>query len=133
METSVRNLMFDVASKKEIFDAEQNRVISKSEADDAIRQVCYEKLGLHEKSSDRDIARALKKEAAQEIFEIIEEIVDIEVTKGWESNEFFNNFVETRNLADGDDNEFWSQEDIILTVAKINGDSHDLNCRVRVA
>lgn len=124
---AIRNLMFDVAACKTIYDAEQGREISKSEANDAIRRICFEKLGLNEKSSDRDIRRALNRDEAKEIFEIIEEIVDVEVTKGWENNEFFNNFVESKNLADGDDNEFWVEaEDIYLTVAKINGDQHHL-------
>lgn len=123
---AIRNLMFDVASGREIYDEEQGRVMTKAECDDAIRRVCFEKLGLDEKSTERDIKRALKRDSAHELFQIIEEIVDVQVAKYWRDNEFFNDFVETKSLADGDANEFWTQEEIFLNVAKVAGDHHDL-------
>lgn len=125
-DTSVRNVMFDLASKKEIFDAEENRVISRAEANDVIRKACFEKLGLNEKSTDKEIKRALKKEAALDLFAIIEEIVDVQIAHGWTNNEFFNQYVEMKNLKDGDANEFWAEDEIILNVAKVSGDHHDL-------
>lgn len=36
MENTARNLMFDLASGREIYDDEQGRVISKAEANDAV-------------------------------------------------------------------------------------------------
>jgi hypothetical protein len=39
MENTARNLMFDLASGREIYDDEQGRVISKAEANDAVRKV----------------------------------------------------------------------------------------------
>jgi hypothetical protein len=54
-----------------------------------------------------------------------------------QENEFFNDFVEMKNIAQGDRNEFWVDKDVILTVAHVSGDHHDLNnsrvCVVRAA
>ena len=67
--------------------------------------------------------------------EVLEEAVDFKVTTGFQDNEFFNNFVESKNIANGDRNEYWvKNNDVILTVAKVSGDHHDLNyCRVCIA
>ena len=124
MENTVRNLMFDLASGREIFDDEQNRVISKAEANDAVRNVCFEELGLSANSTDKQIKRALKSDRATALFEVIEEIIEREIEYGFRDNEFFNQFVETRNIADGDRTDFWTDEDIILNVAKVSGDQH---------
>lgn len=125
MENTARNLMFDLASGREIYDDEQGRVISKAEANDAVRKVCFEQLGLDSKSTDKQIKRAMKSEKATALFEVIEEIIEQEIEYGFRDNEFFNDFVETRNLADGDRTDFWTDEDIILNVAKVAGDMHD--------
>ena len=60
MENTARNLMFDLASGREIYDDEQGRVISKAEANDAVRKVCFEELGITEKSTEKQMMRALK-------------------------------------------------------------------------
>ena len=67
----------------------------------------------------------MKKHGA-ELFEVIEEAVDFKVSTGFKENEFFNEFVEMKNVNDGDRNEFWVDKDVILTVAKVSGDHHDL-------
>lgn len=134
MENSIRNLMFDLSDRREIFDDEQNRVISTAEANDRLRTYCFETLHLNEKSTDRDIKRALDTPEGKKFFQVIEEILDKQIATGWHDNEFFNDFVEQRNLKDGDMNEFWTEEDIILNVAKVSGDHHDLrHNRIRVA
>ena len=125
MESTVRNLMFDLATGRKIFDDSANREIGKDEANDKLRSIMFEKLGLNERSTEKQINRALKSERAAEFFEVIEEVIEKEVEYGWKDNEFFNNFVETRNLADGDRTDFWTDEDIILNVAKVSGDHHD--------
>lgn len=134
MDIAVKNLMFDVASGIDIFDAEQERVISKKEANNALRQACFELLGLNEKSTERDFYRAMQTPQAREFFNVIEEIIDKEVETGWKDNEFFNQFVEIVNMKDGDKNEFWvNNDDVILTVAQVAGDHHDIKyCSVRM-
>ena len=126
MKDNVRNLMFDLAQNVEVFDEEQGRAISNREANEVLRKAVFEELGLNEKSTPKQIKRALESEAGKKFFAIIEELIDVKVATGWHENEFFNEFVETKNLADGDANEFWTEDDIILTVAKVAGDHHDL-------
>ena len=134
MKATVRNLMFDLAQNREVFDEEQNRVVSKAEANDVLRKAMFEELGLNEKSTDKQIKRALESERGKEFFAVIEELIDVKIATGWHDSEFFNQFVEEKNLADGDANEFWTDDDVILTVAQISGDHWDLDfCRVRVA
>lgn len=134
MKDNVRNLMFDLASGVDVFDEEQGRVVSKKEANEVLRKAVFEDLGLNEKSTPKQIKRALESENGRKFFAIIEELIDERVAYGWNDSEFFNDFVEVKNLRDGDANEFWTESDIILTVAKVAGDHHDLNCcRVRVA
>lgn len=125
METSVRNLMFDVAMGNELYDAENDRVISGSEADDMIRKVVFEKLGLSKDATPRQINRALKRESALELFELLEEVIDVKVATGWHNSEFFNEFVEDRNLADGDAQTFYTDKEIFLDVAHVSGSHHD--------
>ena len=38
LDTSVKNLMFDLGAGREIYDTDSNRVISKAEASDTIRK-----------------------------------------------------------------------------------------------
>lgn len=125
-DTSVKNLMFDLSAGREIFDADNNRVVSKAEASDTIRNACFEYLGLTKNSTPKQIKRALNSERATEFFEVIEEIIDVQIAYGLSGNEFFNQFVESKNMKDGDVNEFWVDDEVLLTVSKVSGDSHDL-------
>ena len=38
----------------------------------------------------------------------------------FQRNEFFNNYVESKNMKDGDVNEFWADDEVILTVSKVS-------------
>ena len=125
--------MFDLGAGREIYDAEAGRVISKAEASDTIRKACFEYLGLTKDSTTKQIKRALNSERGTQFFEVIEEIIDTQIAHGLSENEFFNTWVESKNMADGDRNEFWADDEIILTVSKVSGDNHDFNSRVRVA
>ena len=127
LDTSVKNLMFDLGAGREIYDADSNRVISKAEASDTIRKACFEYLGLTKDSSNKQIKRALNSERGTQFFEVIEEIIDTQIAHGLSENEFFNNYVESKNMKDGDVNEFWADDEILLTVSKVSGDAHDLS------
>jgi len=127
MTNEMKNLMFDLAYGKEIYDAEADRIVSKDEANATLSKFAREELGLNEFSTHRDIKRALESEKGRQLFQVIEEVVDQTVNTGWRKNEFFNNFVEMKNMADGDKNEFWIEKDIILSVEKVSGSNHDLD------
>lgn len=133
MTNEIKNLMFDLSAGRKIYDAESDREISLMDANETLRNFCVNELGLSNKATEREIQRALKTQKGIELFQVIEEILDEKIATGWKDDEFFDKFVEIKNLADGDKNEFWLQKDIILTVEHVSGDHHDLNCRVRVA
>ncbi len=133
LDTSVKNLMFDLGAGREIYDAEAGRAISRAEASDVIKKASFEFLGLNEHSTDKQIKRALDSERGRQFFEVIEEVIDVQIAHGLSENEFFNEYVETKNIKDGDRNEFWVDDEVLLTVGKTSGDHHDFDCRVRVA
>ncbi len=126
IDVAVRNLLFDAANGIEIFDTENNRVMTKSEVDDKIKELCFQYTGLNEKSTDKQIKRALKSESAREFFAVIEEMIEIKVTEGLRGLDIFNKYVEERNLADGDDTEFWVEKETYLQIEKVSGSHHDL-------
>ena len=118
-----RNLTYDLSHGNEIFDEEGNKV-SKVDAENKVRKFVHEILGINEKSTKRDRKRAMKK-YHDDLFAVIEEEIDFKVETGWKESEFFNKFVEERNIARGDSNEFWTEDDIILSIVKVAGDHHD--------
>ena len=118
----VKNLMFDLALGNEIFDGD--RVVSKQEAEAKLRSVCQKIFGVTSDSSKRDLKRAYR-EHGREFFDIIEEVVDVVISNGFKDNEFFNQFVDYRNLALGDAYEFYSEDDVILSIAEVGVSHHD--------
>lgn len=125
MDIAVKNLLFDSALGKEMFDGDHK--ISTIESDEKIAQLCFEYTGLTKNSSKKQIKRALETEKGREFFEVIEEAIELKIETGMKENEFFNTFVDDRNLKDGDENSFWvDNNEIILNVAKVSGSNHDL-------
>lgn len=118
-----KQLTYDLNHGVEMFDEDGNK-ISKKEAEDTVRNFVFAIMGLNENSTKRERDRAMKKHGV-ELFEVMEEEIDIKVETGFKESEFFNNYVETRNLARGDRQEFWTNEKVILSVTKISGDHHD--------
>lgn len=118
-----RNLSYDLAHNIEIYDEEGNKV-SNNDANAKLRKYVYNILGINEKSTKRDRKRAMEK-YGKELFEVIEDVIDIKVETGFKESEFFNQFVEERNIKRGDSQEFWTEEDVVLSTVKISGDHHD--------
>lgn len=119
-----KKLTYDLNhNPNEIYDEEGNK-ISKKDAEDAVRKFVFAIMGLTEHSTKRDRKRAMDKHGI-ELFEVMEEEIDIKVETGFRESEFFNNYVEQRNLSRGDSQEFWTNEKVILSVTKISGDHHD--------
>ena len=127
METTyedIKNLMYDLAMGNEIYDAESERVIPKNEAEEKLRTVCQKVFGVTADSSKRELKRAYRNHG-REFFDIIEEVIDVVISNGFKENEFFENFVDYRNLALGDAYEFYSEEEVILSIAKVGVSHHD--------
>ena len=100
--------------------------ITKADADEMIREKFRLIMGVDETASKKDIRRAIIRHK-NEIFEVIEDTIDNMVTSGWTDNEFFRDFVEVRNLALGDANEFETEDQTVLTVGKLSGDHWDID------
>ena len=123
-----KSFLYDYTHGIQIFDEDGNKV-SSAQANEKINKVCLDILGFDEgyKPTIRDIKRAMRRNGI-ELMEVLEEAVDFKVTTGFQDNEFFNDFVESKNIANGDKNEYWvKNNDVILTVAKVSGDHHDLS------
>lgn len=86
---------------------------SSQEATDVIRKAFVDILG-----TDKPDHRQFRKHK-NDIFEIIEVVLDELVDEGWENNKFFEQFVEYRNLNLGDTNEFYVEDRTMLTVSKL--------------
>lgn len=60
-----------------------------------------------------------------DIFEILETVLDQTLPEGWNENEFFNRFVETIRVDLGDKNEFYAEDNGYFTVSKFSGNHWD--------
>lgn len=121
-----QNTASDLLAGVEMYDEESQRVISKREAETEIRKVVFEILGIDEKSTKKERKRAMKLHGV-ELYEVIEEAIDTYLASGFHENEFFNQFVDMRNIKEGDSQEFWTDDKTVLAVAKVSGDHHDIS------
>ena len=118
-------LMFDTARSEE--------KVSKELANEKIREVMFQVLGVDASASRKVLRKAIRRHKI-DVFEIIEETVEKLLVSGWGDNPFFNEFVEIKSLADGDTNEFYTPDEVILTVSELSGNHHDIKSySVRVA
>lgn len=120
----LKNLMYDLAMGNEIYDEASGRVIPKREAEETLLNVSRKIFGITKESTKRDRKRAYE-DHAKEYFRVIEETVDDIVTTGLKDSEWFQELVEERNQALGDELQFWTEEDVILNVAKAGRTHHD--------
>ena len=99
--------------------------VSKEEANKKIVEVFQSVLGINENSRPGDIRKAVRRNQAL-LFDIIEETVQNLLVTGWGNDPFFQKYVEQRNLALGDKNEFYSEDESILSVMRVAGNHHDI-------
>lgn len=121
-----RTFLFDFTHGREVYDEDGNKVNAR-QANEKINKVVFDILNLdpESKPSKRDIRRAMDRHGL-EVYEVLEEALDFKVETGFHENEFFNEFVEMKSGKQGDRNEYWTEKDVILTVAKTSGSHHDL-------
>lgn len=110
-------LMFDTAKGEE--------KVSTKDANDKIREIMFSVLGVDENCSRKELRKAIRRHKI-DVFEIIEETVENLLVSGWGENPFFNEFVEIKSMADGDTNEFYVPDEVILTVSELSGNHHDI-------
>ena len=99
--------------------------ISAREANDKIVEIFRGIIGCDEKSTKAEIRRGIRRNQAL-IFDLIEVVIDDALVSGWQDNPFFREFVEVKNLALHDKNEFYVPDNSVLSVMKVSGNHHDL-------
>lgn len=116
-----------VAFSELLLDAAKYEVkeISQEEANKKIVEKFRAALGIDKNARGPQVRRAIKANKDL-VFTIIEETVEEMIMTGWEKSPFFMEYVETKNLALGDTNDFYVEDDSILSVSKISGNHHNL-------
>lgn len=84
---------------------------TKEQSVDALRQAFIDANGGSNKIDLKSFRRN------PELFEIIEAIIPAIVTKGFHGDEFFMNLVDYRNVALGDDIDFWAEDNSLFIVS----------------
>jgi len=120
----INNLMQDVALGREIYDAETDRVISKKEANEKIYNFSLKILGIENVRDKKQVRRGFR-DHGKEWFDIIEDTVDTKIAWGFTDSMWFNDLVDQRNIAYGDRQDFYIEEEAILSVAKAGTSHHD--------
>jgi hypothetical protein len=105
--------------------ARGTQAVSKEEANAKIVEVFQNVLGIDKNSRPGDVRKALRRNQAL-VFDIIEETIESLLTTGWGEDPFFQKYVDQRNLALGDKNEFRTEDDSILSVMRVAGNHHDI-------
>lgn len=99
--------------------------VSKQEANAKIVEVFRGALGLGEHPTQKEVRQALRRNQAL-VFDIIEETVQSLLVSGWGNDPFFMKYVDQRNLALGDKNEFITEDDSVMSVMRVSGNHHDI-------
>lgn len=117
----------DLANGVNVFTDSEGNEISKRDAEDSVRRMMWSILGLNEETvkSKKNRKRALKRDEALDFYQIIEDESNFKVTVGLQDNEIFNEFVDRRSIADGDEIDFYVEDDTLLSIAKVSGQHHD--------
>lgn len=100
--------------------------ITSADANEMIREKFRLILGVDENAKAKEIRRAIKRHK-DEIFEVITDTVDDMLTSGWTENEFWQDFVDYRNLELDDANEFETEDQTVLSVGKLSGNHWDID------
>ena len=99
--------------------------LTKKEVNDKIVEKFCAAIGCSKDSSKKEIRKAIRRNQ-HVIFDLLEEVMDNMMVTGWQNDPFMMKFVEQRNLALGDKNEFYVEDDSMLSVMEISGNHHDI-------
>lgn len=103
----------------------QVKEYSTEEANAKIVEKFREALGIDKDARTPQVRRAIRNNQNL-VFTIIEETVEEMIRTGWDNNPFFMEYAEIKNLALGDTNDFYVEDDSILSVSKISGNHHNI-------
>ena len=119
------------AFNKLMVDASVNKYedgITAKEANEKIRSIFRQAIGLSENATKQEVRKAMKKRAnLQVLFDLIEELVPNLLKSGWAETPFFKEFVDERFLEDGDQNIFYAEDNSVLSISKVSGSQWDID------
>ena len=122
---SMNNLMQDLALGKELYDAEEDKIISKAEANAKILEFSRKVMGITDTSDRKAVRRAIR-DNSREWFDIIEDTIDVSVPVGLKESDWFNELVDYKTIGLDDRQDFdIEDQDTILSVAKAGTSHHD--------
>lgn len=113
---------------KMLVDAAMNNLeegVSMKEANAKIVSKFRAAIGCNENSTSVEIRKAIRRNQV-ELFDIIEDTIQDLLVSGWMAVPFFQKYVEVRNLALGDKNEFYIEDDSMLSVMEVSGNHHNI-------
>lgn len=116
--TELTTLMNDSLSNKVAVFANEDAA---KYTDQAIREAFFEILG-----EDKLIWQGWRNHK-NEIFTVIENVLTTNLPKGWENSPFYDQFVEVKNGALGDTNEYVIDQDGILVASRFSGNHWDVD------
>ena len=99
--------------------------VTAKQANDKIVEIFRNVIGVDEHATKAEVRKAIRRNQTA-VFEIIEEVIDDMLVSGWQQNPFFREYVDVRNLALGDKNEFYVPDNSVLSVMKVSGNHHDI-------
>lgn len=98
---------------------------TQKEASQKIVEKFRQSLGISPDDKPQQVKRIMR--ANRDLaYALIEETIDEMIITGWMDNPFFSAYVDTRNLALDDENDFFVEDDSILSVSKVSGNHHNL-------
>lgn len=103
-----------LTNKVALFNAEASKY-----TDQAIREAFFEILG-EDKLTWQNF-----RNHKNEIFTVIENVLSVNLPSAWENSPFYNQFVEVKNGALGDKNEFYVEDNSILVTSRFSGNHWD--------
>ena len=100
---------------------------SKEDTQTILRNQFDKIMGINFKSATNMKRRQAWRDHNKEIASLIEDVIADKMNSGWNSaNARFMEYVDERNIAEGDANEFFVEDNSLLTVSKFAGNHHDV-------
>ena len=100
---------------------------SKEQVSEIIRNQFDRIMGINYKEANKKERRQAWRDHGKEIASLIENVLVDKTVSGWnDGNAFFENYVEQVNTGAGDANEFYVEDNALLTVSKFAGSHQDI-------
>lgn len=99
--------------------------VTPREANDKIVKMYREAIGLDANARPIEVRKAIRRNYNL-LMALTEDVLNIELQTGMRDDMFFMNYVDQRNIALGDENNFYVPDNSVLSVSKVSGNHHNL-------